>query len=46
MEEQMPVFYIGQHETNRSVPVTEDYILQAHSCNVCLLIESLWEQLY
>ncbi|KAF2239011.1 arginine N-methyltransferas-like protein [Viridothelium virens] len=33
MDEQMPIFYVGQHETNRTLPVTEDVVLQAHSCN-------------
>ncbi|KAL9096857.1 MAG: hypothetical protein Q9165_000821 [Trypethelium subeluteriae] len=33
MDEQMPIFYVGQHETNRTLPITEDVVLQAHSCN-------------
>ncbi|KAI9667416.1 MAG: methyltransferase protein [Bathelium mastoideum] len=33
MDDQIPVFYVGQHETNRSVPITENVVLQAHACN-------------
>lgn len=29
-----PVFYIGQHETKRAVPVTEDVIQYAQDLNV------------
>ena len=30
-----PVFYVGQHESKRSVPVTADVLQQAQDCNVC-----------
>lgn len=30
----MPVFYVGQHEARRSLPVTDQVLRQAQDCNV------------
>ena len=33
----MPTFYIGQHESKRSLLVTDQVLRQAQDFNVCLL---------
>ncbi|MCJ1286356.1 methyltransferase protein [Xylographa opegraphella] len=33
----MPTFYVGQHETDRALPVTSSVLYQAHDCNYDML---------
>lgn len=32
----MPSFYVGQHESYRERPVTDDLVRRAHECGVSL----------
>jgi len=34
MENEIPVFYVGQHESKRPYQVTQQVLHQAHDCNV------------
>ena len=34
MEETRPVFYIGEHETKRPLPVTTEFVQHAHDLGV------------
>lgn len=34
--EMMPIFYVGQHETKRLLPVTDQVLRQAQDCNVSI----------
>lgn len=36
MEDTVPSFCVGHHETNRSLPVTAEVVRKAHESNVCL----------
>lgn len=33
-DDYMPIFYIGQHESKRALPVSVDVLRQAQDCNV------------
>lgn len=33
-DDTLPIFYVGQHETQRVVPVTSQVLRQAQDCNV------------
>jgi hypothetical protein len=41
VEEMMPAFYVGQHESKRSLPITAGVLQQAHDCNVYGLLTSI-----
>lgn len=34
MGDPMPIFYVGQHESKRVLPVSDDVVRQAQDCNV------------
>lgn len=36
MEDTVPSFCVGHHETNRSLLVTAEVVRKAHESNVCL----------
>ncbi|KAI9703772.1 MAG: methyltransferase protein [Candelina mexicana] len=36
-EDAMPIFYVGQHEARRSLPVTDEILRQAQDCNYDML---------
>ena len=36
-DEYMPIFFVGQHESKRALPVSADVLRQAQDCNVGLL---------
>ena len=36
MDDFIPTFYVGQHETKRSLPVTDFVLRQAQDIGVCL----------
>ena len=38
-DDYVATFYIGQHEKQRSRPVTDDVVRRAHGCNVGVAIE-------
>ena len=38
----MPTFYVGQHESRRSLPVTSHVLQQAHDCNASGFFDTLW----
>ena len=33
-DDYVPTFFIGQHESKRSRPVTDEVVRRAHECNV------------
>ena len=39
-DDYVPTFFIGQHESKRSKPVTDEVVRRAHECNVSQYSES------
>ncbi|MCJ1248952.1 methyltransferase protein [Trapelia coarctata] len=39
----LPTFYVGQHESKRTLPVTDHVLRQAHDCNASILSRSKFE---
>ncbi|MCJ1394856.1 methyltransferase protein [Xylographa bjoerkii] len=42
----MPTFYVGQHETDRALPVTSSVLYQAHDCNYDMLTTPITTSLF
>lgn len=40
VDDYIPAFYVGQHESHRESPVTDALVRRAHECNV--RAETLW----
>lgn len=34
VDDYIPTFYVGQHESKRALPITEQVLRQAQDCNV------------
>lgn len=34
VDDYIPTFYVGQHESRRALPITEQVLRQAQDCNV------------